>query len=60
MSDDGASPTSTTSADAALVRDYLEASMVPDPDRAATYMAPAARSPSPAVGSSTIRAGRPR
>ena len=26
--------------DADLVRDYLEASMVPDPDRAATYMAP--------------------
>jgi allantoin racemase len=26
--------------DARVVRDYLEASMVPDPDRAATYMAP--------------------
>lgn len=26
------------SPDAALVRDFLEASMVPDPDRAATYM----------------------
>ena len=26
--------------DAEIVRDYLEASMVPDPDRAAQYMAP--------------------
>ncbi|MFC3694051.1 nuclear transport factor 2 family protein [Chenggangzhangella methanolivorans] len=26
--------------DAALVRDFLEASMAPDPDRAATFMAP--------------------
>ena len=29
----------TLSPDAALVRDFLEASMVPDPERAASYMA---------------------
>lgn len=33
LADDALSP------DAALVRDFLEASMVPDPERAATYMA---------------------
>ena len=30
----------TTAQDAAIVTAYLEASMVPDPERAATYMAP--------------------
>lgn len=32
-------PDAPLSPDAALVRDFLEASMVPDPERAATYMA---------------------
>ena len=32
--------TDTTAQDSAIVTAYLEASMVPDPDRAATYMAP--------------------
>jgi hypothetical protein len=32
---------SDTARDAANVTAYLEASMVPDPERAATYMAPA-------------------
>jgi ketosteroid isomerase-like protein len=32
--------TETLPQEACIVRDYLEASMVPDPERAATYMAP--------------------
>ena len=39
MSEAAVIPSSKLS-DAEIVRDYLEASMVPDPDRAAQYMAP--------------------
>jgi len=39
MSEAAVMPSSKLS-DAEIVRDYLEASMVPDPDRAAQYMAP--------------------
>ncbi len=37
------SPAASPLPDAEIVRAYLEASMAPDPDRAATYMAPGTR-----------------
>ena len=37
---DSSLPGAPLTADAQIVHDYLEASMIPDPDAAAAYMAP--------------------